>query len=296
MARETKLGDLAGWHKRLKQLKETQQCSSPRFLLPFHFVTMALMLKEEGAGHVRLSPQVEEYAAKLKLWEAIGLVGPEYVQGKPTGSRYHEITPLTSLQTVDQSAGALASMLTHDGARGSKDLQNDVFTMLLELLGNCYHHARAGDGLHGLACAQTWYNDTRAQFAIADTGIGIRASLWESEDLRPRLRKENACAMACELGVSSKLGVGHAGYGLAIAKDMAMQTPNSTLFVQSCREAILIENRKITEISNFDYALQGTLVVFEWDLKQPLDLANVYEQWPTNDNGDGDDDDKPDFF
>jgi len=293
MARETKLGDIAGWNKSLQQLRKNQKCTGPRFLLPFHFVTMALLLKEERVGAVRLSGPMEEYAARLKLWEAIGLQGPVVTPNRPTGSRYHEITPLTSLQAVDGSASGLASMLTHDGTRGSNELRNDVFTMLLELLSNCYHHARAADGLHGLACAQTWYRDSRAQFAIADSGIGIRESLWESPDLRPRLRQENACALACELGVSSKLGVGHAGYGLAIAKDLAMQTPNSMLFVQSCKEALLIENRKVTEISTFDYALPGTLVVFEWDLNKPLDLANVYRQWPTDG---GDDDDKPDFF
>ncbi|WP_419403788.1 hypothetical protein [Stenotrophomonas rhizophila] len=292
MARETKLGDLAGWNKRLKALRKDQKCVAPRFLLPFHFVTMALLLKEERAGNLRLSGPMEDYAARLGLWEAIGLAGPVVVPGRPTGSRYHEITPLTCLQTVDSSASGIAAMLTHDDTRGSNELRNDVFTMLLELLSNCYHHARADDGLHGLACAQTWYNDTRAQFAIADSGIGIRESLNESAELRPRLRKENACSLACELGVSSKLGRGHAGYGLAIAKDLAMQTPNSMLFVQSCNEAMLIENRKVTEISTFDHALPGTLVVFEWDLNKPLDLANVYKQWPS----DGDSDDKPDFF
>jgi len=152
--------------------------------------------------------------------------------------------------------------------------------MLSELLGNCYHHARASDGLHGIACAQTWYRDARAQFAIADSGIGIRKSLEESKDLVKRLSKQNACALACELGISSKLGRGHAGYGLAIAYDMAMQTANSMLFVQSCDEAVLIENGKVMEISGFDYALPGTLIVFEWDLKKPLDLANVYAKWP----------------
>ncbi|WP_210132405.1 hypothetical protein [Stenotrophomonas rhizophila] len=293
MARETKLGDIEAWNRRLQHLRANQKCTAPRFLLPFHFVTMALLLKEERAGVLSLSGPMEEYAAKLKLWEAIGLEGPVVTPGRPTGSRYHEITPLTGLPAVDVSAAGLASMLTHGGTHGSKELRNDIFTMLLELLSNCYHHARTADGLHGLACAQTWYNDTRAQFAIVDSGIGIRQSLGESADLRPRLRKENACTLACELGVSSKLGVGHAGYGLAIAKDLAMQTPNSLLFVQSCQEAMLIENRKVTEISTFDYALPGTLVVFEWDLKQPLDLANVYRQWPTDG---GDDDDKPDFF
>jgi len=171
-------------------------------------------------------------------------------------------------------------MLTDSAINDRDDLKESLFIMLSELLGNCYHHARANDGLHGIACAQTWYRDARAQFAIADSGIGIRRSLEESPDLAERLSKQNACALACQLGISSKLGKGHAGYGLAIAYDMAMQTANSMLFIQSCDEAVLIENGKVTEISEFDYALPGTLIVFEWDLKKPLDLANVYSKWP----------------
>ncbi|HHA2634172.1 sensor histidine kinase [Stenotrophomonas maltophilia] len=293
MARETKLGDIQGWHQRLKELKHERQCQTPKFLLPFHFVTMALLLKEEQARIVRLPEHIEQYAALLKLREAIGLE-PASNQPLPsnTGSRYHEITPLTGLPAVDSSAAALAEMLTDDGKNASNEVQGNIFTMLSELLGNCYHHARANDGLHGLACAQTWYKDARAQIAIADSGIGIRKSLMESSDLAPRLRRENACALACELGVSSKLGVGHAGYGLAIAKDLAMQTRNSTLLVQSCNEALFIDNGKVSEISDFDYALPGTLIVFEWDLSKPLDLGNVYKQWPAND----DEQDKPDFF
>src|SRR3546814_14318315 len=100
--------------------------------------------------------------------------------------------------------------------------------------------ARTDDGLHGFVCAQTWYRDSRAQVAIADSGIGIRSSLTESLDLAKRLAKQNACELATEYGISSKLGRGHAGYGLTLARDLAQQTPGSMLFVQSCTEAIQI--------------------------------------------------------
>src|SRR3546814_2403799 len=81
--------------------------------------------------------------------------------------------------------------------------------------------ARTDDGLHGFVCAQTWYRDSRAQVAIADSGIGIRSSLTESLDLAKRLAKQNACELATEYGISSKLGRGHAGYGLTLARDLA---------------------------------------------------------------------------
>src|SRR3546814_14560916 len=140
--------------------------------------------------------------------------------------------------------------------------------MLAELLGNCHHHARTDDGLHGLACAQTWYRDSRAQVAIADSGIGIRSSLTESLDLAKRLAKQNACELATEYGISSKLGWGHAGYGLTLARDLAQQTTGSMFFVQSCKEAILVATRMVSVISDFDTELPGTLVVFHGGMIQ----------------------------
>ena len=103
-----------------------------------------------------------------------------------------------------------------------------------------------------------------------------------------KLSKENSCSLACKYGVSSKLGKGHAGYGLALARDLAMQTPGSILFVQSGKEAIFIDNGKETFISNFPYSMSGTHVFFEWDLNKRIDLESVYEKWPNSETGDGD--------
>jgi len=60
------------------------------------------------------------------------------------------------------------------------------------------------------------------------------------------------------------------------------------LLVQSCDEAVLIENGKMNEIEKIDYAIPGTLVVFEWDMKKPLDVTRVYENWPKTEDTDDD--------
>lgn len=290
MARETKLSDIRAWHSSLNELRSSKRCSGPGFFLPYHFVTMALLLKEEHVGELFLPENVTEYAARLKLWEAIGLSSPIQPHSKPGGSRYHELTRLTDLAAVANVADALTTMVLGIPGKSEKDNWDSLFITLTELLGNCHHHARSADDLHGLVCAQTWYQESRAQFAIADSGIGIRASLAENADLSSRLESQNACSLATELGISSKLFKGHAGYGLAVARDLALQTPGAMLFVQSCSEAVMIENGKITEISDFKHALPGTLVLFEWDMNQDLNVTKVYASWPSA----RDDDD--DFF
>lgn len=272
----------------LGTLKDSGRCKPPGFFMPYHFATMALLLKEQDCGELRLPDQITHYAAQLKLWEAIGLQSPVDVKPDAGGSRYHELTPLKSVADVDNVSTSLVDMLTGTSERCSGSTKDNLFVMLAELVGNCHHHARTEDGLHGLVCAQTWYKDARAQFAIADSGIGIRASLQENGDLSRRLAVQNACELATQYGISSKLGRGHAGYGLTLARDLAAQTPGSMLFVQSCNEAILVEGERVTSISNFDHAISGTLVLFEWDMGKTLDLENVYRRWP---NAESDQDD-----
>jgi hypothetical protein len=247
------------------------------------------MLKEQHADYVNLPPKLVSYAARMRLWEAIGLECPVTVTERPAGDSLHEVTRLTDLAAVGNVAQALNRMVTKNvGQKCSPETVESLYITLTELLGNCHHHARSADDLHGLVCAQTWYKGARAQFAIADSGIGIRASLGENPDLSKRLANQNACALAMQLGISSKLNRGHAGYGLTLARDLAKQTSGAQLFIQSLDEAVMIEDGTLKEFAKFEHAMPGTLVVFEWDTKKPLDVSGVYAGWP---KPEGDDDD-----
>jgi len=284
--RATRLSEIQEWHTSLSKLRKTGSCPSPGFFKPYHFVTMALVLKEARAAELNLPDELVSYAARMRLWEAIGLISPIAIKERPSGSRFHEITRLESIDSVENVSDALTSMLARAGSRAcDEETRQSLFIMLTELLGNCHHHARAADDLRGVTCAQTWYQGARAQFAIADSGIGIRESLSENPDLKGRLSRRNACSLATELGISSKLNRGHAGYGLTVARDLALLTPQASLFVQSCEEAVQVSGGKISDVS-FNPALPGTLVVFEWDTNKPLDVAAVYAKWPKMEDDD----------
>ena len=278
--RATRFSEITTWHANLRTLRASNRCPTPGFFKPYHFVTMALLLKEMRTAEMQLPPKFVEYAARMRLWEAIGLTSPIAQLPEKTGSLFHEITPLTSLESVDRVADTLTALIADSTVPAcNTETRQSLFIMLTELLVNCYHHARSADGLHGLVCGQTWYQGTRAQVAIADSGIGIRASLAENPDLAKRLSKSNACALATQLGISSKLNRGHAGYGLTVARDLARLTPGASLFVQSCAEAVRFDGGRQVENEDFQHALTGTLVVFEWDTKRPLDITSVYEGW-----------------
>src|SRR3546814_11879162 len=72
--------------------------------MPYHFVSMALLLKEEDCGELHLPSEVTEYAARLRVWEAIALPSPVAVSPEPGGTRYHELPPLRCVPAVENVA------------------------------------------------------------------------------------------------------------------------------------------------------------------------------------------------
>src|SRR3546814_13877033 len=104
--------------------------------MPYHFVSMALLLKEEDCGELHLPSEVTEYAARLRVWEAIGLPSPVAVSPEPGGSRYHELTPLRCVSDVENVAEQLARMLTGNSSGCSDDTRENLYIMRAELLGN----------------------------------------------------------------------------------------------------------------------------------------------------------------
>ncbi|MDF4005335.1 ATP-binding protein [Luteibacter sp. PPL552] len=279
--RATRFSEIQDWMRSLELLKQDGRCPTPGFFKPFHFVTMALVLKELGAGSLNLPDDIVTYAARMKLWEALGLPSPVTVQPNPGSTRFHELTPLVDLNSVENTAEALLGIVSNNVGRPcDEDSLQSLYVMLTELLGNCHHHARSADNLHGLTCAQSWWKGERAQFAIADSGIGIRRSLSENADLIKRLAGSNSCELALRLGISSKLNKGHAGYGLAVAKGLTDQSRDSRLFVHSYDEAVVVQDGKVTEVSKVHNGFSGTLVVFEWNTRVPLNVTSVYDSWP----------------
>src|SRR3546814_20708492 len=114
--------------------------------MPYYFVSMVLLLKEEDCGELHLPSEVTEYAARLRVWEAIGLPSPVAVSPEHGGSRYHELTPLRCVSDVENVAEQLARMLTGNSSGCSDETRENMTILLTELLGNGNHQARTEEG------------------------------------------------------------------------------------------------------------------------------------------------------
>lgn len=271
----TSIHDIQWWGQQLEQFVTEGACKSPGFLKPFHFVMIALMIKRHGIAGLKLPADLANYAARMRLWEAADITGQPLVGKNSELGRFLPVERIADKAAVSKNSAALSLIAAN--ACADKQTVDSLKIALDEILENCFAHAQIHDVLWGLACAQSWPAGRKAQIAIADCGIGIRSSLSENAEMHDRLCTENSCAMATELGVTSKPGKGHSGYGLALARQL-IENNKGTLIVSSQGEYFSSSNGQ--NYIGHGFPWPGTLVVLEWNTDVALDVNAVYKTWP----------------
>lgn len=286
--------EVEDWLADLNVLLQAGGVNAPPFLKPHHLVTLSLALREKGPDFLTFPERLMGYAARMGVWEAVGLVCPVVVKKKREAAvRLCELNRLVDRQRVGDVADKLARVaFSNQPPPLDKDSCDSVYIMLSELAENCYAHARIADDLHGLVCAQAWYRGGRAQIAIVDSGIGLRQSLSENPSTAGLIMGANAAEVATHYGVSSKPELGHKGYGLTLARGIAEANPGTMFYLHSHGEALSVTNGEASSYRvPVHQVFPGTLVVFEWPIDVPLRVASVYASWP---DAEGEIDD--DFF
>lgn len=270
------ISDIENWLAQLRDLRASRACEGPPFVKPFHLVTLAHTLRQERAMNLKLPPKIGDYADTMKLWGALGLPSPFGPKHRQAAGRYHPVQLLQQEGLIDDAADALLALF--EPVCDNAETLDAVQTMLRELIGNCFAHSAVIDGLYGIICAQVWNGGRKAQIALADSGIGIRASLSQNELLLDRLAASNSCEIATEYGVTSKPGQGHSGYGLTVARRLVEQN-HGMLYVRSGTELFHLCNRASSKRTS-PTCWDGTLLVIEWNLDGPVDISKVYESFP----------------
>ncbi|MGY4828206.1 hypothetical protein ACVNIS_06490 [Sphaerotilaceae bacterium SBD11-9] len=268
--------DIGQWLTQLRLLRQNRTCTGPGFWRPFHFVSLALQMARTG-GNLALPEEFVGYASRMGLWQAIGLPTPAAVNARDPHGKFVPLQRLDDADAVHDTSVVLAGICKAFGA--DKETLSSLEISLQEIMDNCFAHAEiAPGGLQGLACAQSWPRGNLAQIAIADAGVGVRASLAGNPLLTDQLAYENACDLATQFGVTSKPGMGHAGYGLALARQL-LQANGGMLLVQSSDEWVRVSGKNV-QIGRSLQSWPGTLILLEWDCSKPLRAKDVYQSWP----------------
>src|SRR5438093_12270053 len=92
--------DVASWLRGLATLFRQRMCDGPEFLRPFHFVMLALEAKRHGARRLTLPNNLQQYAARMSLWGAVGLDPPCDVGRRNPAGRFLPVQPLHNQDTV----------------------------------------------------------------------------------------------------------------------------------------------------------------------------------------------------
>ncbi|MBS0290200.1 MAG: sensor histidine kinase [Proteobacteria bacterium] len=271
--KKTTIIDIKTWLNALNKANHGH-LSCPGFLKPYHLVTLALMLKQNNVQWLELSEEIESYALRMGLWDALNITPPYEMRENPTQNKFLPVAVLSDPNRIMHTAKDLIK-LVYQQKLGLTSFES-VEIMLMELIENTYKHARVDNQIHGLVCAQSWPKGNLVQVVFADMGIGIKHSLAENPLLHEKLKFHNPCQLACELGVTSKPNA-HSGYGLALTKGLMKQS-NGHLIVLSHDEGICISENK--EIAFQITPWYGTLIILEWPIQQQLDVGAVYASWP----------------
>lgn len=271
----THIGDIKGWINELAIFEQHRRCTAPIFLRPYHFVTLGLHIWRLGTG-VTLPESLAAYASRMRLWHSIGLPPPVYVNEASTQGRFMPLQRLDDRDQVMDNAINLAKLATTYGA--DPETEDSLGISLSEIMENCFAHGEVEDGLVGLACAQSWPRGKKAQIAICDLGVGIRDSLSANPDLQEQLNSQNSCALASQFGITSKPGRGHAGYGLALTRQLMERNGGTLLIVSQGEWFCTYGNHASGGLMTTPWS--GTLVVIEWNTDRPLKVKDVYSSWP----------------
>ncbi len=272
----TSVTEVEQWLRQLQALCHSGRCAGPRFAKPFHLATLAHVLRRSGPTHLALPGKISSYADTMNLWGALGIPSPFGEKQRHAEGRYHPIELLRNESAIENTADALVALFK--SVCSNARTIDALYTMLREMLGNCYAHSAVTDGVYGVLCAQVWPAGRKAQIALADTGVGIRASLKQNALLFDRLERENSCELATQYGVTGKPGGGHSGYGLAVARKLLEQN-DGVLYLRSGVEAFCLTSsyaRIYTPRSSWN----GTLLVIEWNLDVQMDIGAVYDDFP----------------
>ena len=270
--RFTNVEDITWW---IDQVTSDQRhFAGPRWLRPFHFAVISGYVHRQRLTTITVPNRLEGYAARMHLWQAIGLPCPRSITERDPAGRFHPLTPIRTENDANQAAEDICQLFE---AFGTTDpTLKSVDTVLCEIAGNCFFHSDAPD-IRGLVCAQAWPGGKLAQLVIADGGVGIRASLGRNPEHHERLAVTNAIELATEWGVTGDPD-GHSGFGLTLARQL-MEMHQGNFVVVSGQEAFCARAHDAYRY-NLPQGWPGTIVVLEWKTDRPLNTTPVYRSWP----------------
>jgi len=262
-----------------------------------HLFIGGLVVLATWCDRHRIQPRIENAPSSTAAYlDRMGL--GRWVEGAAQIGPYSDPSgwgvAVTSLGTdaSESLAGRLTDLCVKHAWVGARD-RTALVILFAELIENVRRHA--GGQTIARVGAQYYPRKHRLNLAIADTGIGVRASFENGRNdvARARMRGgESPLRLAIAPRVTSKPVTtpdepGHAGYGLYIASELAVR--NGGTFRITSGASTLMRFRGWNPARQTPYRgteeeshapWQGTVVTMVLDLEQLLPISDVYATLP----------------
>lgn len=163
-----------------------------------------------------------------------------------------------------------------------KNTVETLNTIISEIFQNFYNHADTVTP--PICCVQNWPSSQFLEIAIADNGIGIPKSL--KNILKNYPEETNPCELACQNGITSKLGQNHSGYGLYFTKRF-IEENKGKFFLYSDKYCYKI-NDDNPLIKNANLVWPGTVIRLIINKNKSINRQNFFRMITLEQGGDND--------
>lgn len=219
---------------------------------------------------------LKHYLNRINFYELVGIETEEIIRRDSSG-RFFEVTNINSHTEVRDISENLAQIFMQQ-TNSSEDLSGNINSSLSEILDNIFHHSRSP--IDGVVCAQTFSRKREAEFAICDTGIGIKESLSHNPEYSNLTSDEDAIGKALQKEVTgtigeNEVGLNNTGEGLYYIKE-AIISNLGDFHIYSKEGKVAIEQ------GNIEYSQvplwPGTLISITIDLDNNFPLYEDINQ------------------
>lgn len=203
---------------------------------PLHLVAVAALARYHVAAgaavHVRApaDPDARAYAARMRLGRTLDGLATRHefpsVRERDRSGDLLEVCPVRD----EQEALRLARLVARRARPADRDASSTLFACVVEMALNVAEHA----GVTGYVAAQTLPRQGWMRFAVADTGLGLQATL------AARGATDDASAVRLALSGASRLPGPQRGTGLPTTRRELLRA-DGWLLVASGAASLLAE-------------------------------------------------------
>lgn len=274
-------------HNEGRKIRLSVDLKNVSFVTPASAVSLAALLgllrsTRAFEGEVEVIPpisaEVHQWMARLDFYELVNINTDYPFNRWSARGRFQEVVLVRNDRQGDEVSQDFGVILEAQTSLSS-EVRSHMQTLFAEVLDNVFHHAQSPLG--AVVCAQTYPQRRYIEFAIADVGRGIAASLADNPEHRAiSAVPVEAIQLALKPGVTRRPSWNR-GWGLSwLAR--AIEKNGGRLLIYS-HDAV-VQVGAVERVATSVPLWPGTIVTWQVSMDRPLQLKEVMDEFDPPDS------------